>query len=323
MHGRARGRRADRHPQRRGRAHDAVRRRVHEGRPAARRRSGAAAAGHEPAEHDLLDQALHGAQVRRGHGGDDHRPVRGRQGPERRRAREGGGQGVRAAGDQRDDPPEAEDGRRGVPRRAGRPTPSSPSPRTSTTRSARRRRTPARSPASTSCASSTSRPRPRSRTGSTRRPDQTILVFDLGGGTFDVSVLELGEGVFEVKSTAGDNHLGGDNFDKAIVDWMVAEFKSDQGIDLAAGQDGAPAPLRGGGEGEDRALVDDDDADQPAVHHGDAGGPEAPRPASSRARSSRRSRTTCSSGPSARRSRRSPTPASTRERSTTSSSSAA
>src|SRR6186713_1956822 len=64
--------------------------------------------------------------------------------------------------------------------------------------------------------------------------DQTILVFDLGGGTFDVSVLEIGDGVFEVKATSGDNHLGGDNFDKAIVDWMVAEFKRDQGIDLAA-----------------------------------------------------------------------------------------
>ena len=64
--------------------------------------------------------------------------------------------------------------------------------------------------------------------------DQTILVFDLGGGTFDVSILELGDGVFEVKATNGDNHLGGDNFDKAIVDWMVAEFKKDQGIDLAA-----------------------------------------------------------------------------------------
>ncbi len=64
--------------------------------------------------------------------------------------------------------------------------------------------------------------------------DQTILVFDLGGGTFDVSVLELGEGVFEVKATNGDNHLGGDNFDKAIVDWMVAEFKREQGIDLSA-----------------------------------------------------------------------------------------
>ncbi len=64
--------------------------------------------------------------------------------------------------------------------------------------------------------------------------EQTILVFDLGGGTFDVSVLELGDGVFEVKSTAGDNHLGGDNFDKAIVDWMIAEFKRDQGVDLGA-----------------------------------------------------------------------------------------
>jgi len=64
--------------------------------------------------------------------------------------------------------------------------------------------------------------------------DQTILVFDLGGGTFDVSVLEIADGVFEVKSTAGDNHLGGDNFDKTIVDWLVGEFKKAQGIDLQA-----------------------------------------------------------------------------------------
>jgi molecular chaperone DnaK len=70
--------------------------------------------------------------------------------------------------------------------------------------------------------------------GLDKEHDQTILVFDLGGGTFDVSILELGEGVFEVKATNGDNHLGGDNFDKAVVDWMVAEFKRDQGIDLAA-----------------------------------------------------------------------------------------
>jgi len=70
--------------------------------------------------------------------------------------------------------------------------------------------------------------------GLDKESDQTILVFDLGGGTFDVSVLEIGDGVFEVKSTAGDNHLGGDNFDKAIVDWLVAEFKRDQGIDLQA-----------------------------------------------------------------------------------------
>jgi molecular chaperone DnaK len=65
------------------------------------------------------------------------------------------------------------------------------------------------------------------------KTDQTILVFDLGGGTFDVSVLEIGDGVFEVKATAGDNHLGGDNWDKAIVEWLVAEFKRDQGVDLS------------------------------------------------------------------------------------------
>src|SRR2546422_333932 len=70
--------------------------------------------------------------------------------------------------------------------------------------------------------------------GLDKESDQTILVWDLGGGTFDVSILELGEGVFEVKATNGDNHLGGDNFDKAIVDWMVSEFKKAQGIDLAA-----------------------------------------------------------------------------------------
>jgi molecular chaperone DnaK len=70
--------------------------------------------------------------------------------------------------------------------------------------------------------------------GLDREADQTILVFDLGGGTFDVSVLEIGDGVFEVKSTSGDNHLGGDNWDKAIVEWMVAEYKRDQGIDLSA-----------------------------------------------------------------------------------------
>jgi len=70
--------------------------------------------------------------------------------------------------------------------------------------------------------------------GLEKQEDQTILVWDLGGGTFDVSILELGDGVFEVKATSGDNHLGGDNFDKAIVDWLVAEFKKGQGIDLAA-----------------------------------------------------------------------------------------
>ncbi len=68
--------------------------------------------------------------------------------------------------------------------------------------------------------------------GLDKENDQTILVFDLGGGTFDVSILELGEGVFEVKATSGNNHLGGDDFDAKIVDWMVSEFKKAEGIDL-------------------------------------------------------------------------------------------
>ncbi|MCP4419267.1 MAG: molecular chaperone DnaK [Chloroflexi bacterium] len=69
--------------------------------------------------------------------------------------------------------------------------------------------------------------------GLDKKNDQTILVFDLGGGTFDVSVLEVGDGVVEVKSTHGDTHLGGDDWDEQIVTWMIEEFKKDQGIDLS------------------------------------------------------------------------------------------
>src|ERR687894_792451 len=69
--------------------------------------------------------------------------------------------------------------------------------------------------------------------GMDKEEDQTILVFDLGGGTFDVSILELGEGVFEVKATSGNNHLGGDDFDAKVVEWMVDEFRKSEGIDLS------------------------------------------------------------------------------------------
>ena len=69
--------------------------------------------------------------------------------------------------------------------------------------------------------------------GLEKKGNETILVWDLGGGTFDVSILEVGDGVFEVKATNGDTHLGGDDYDKRIVDWLVAEFKKDQGIDLS------------------------------------------------------------------------------------------
>ncbi|MBV8300369.1 MAG: Hsp70 family protein, partial [Candidatus Dormibacteraeota bacterium] len=68
--------------------------------------------------------------------------------------------------------------------------------------------------------------------GLEKKENEKILVFDLGGGTFDVSILEVGEGVFEVKATNGDTHLGGDDYDRRIVDWLADEFKRDQGIDL-------------------------------------------------------------------------------------------
>merc|ERR1712224_405124 len=70
--------------------------------------------------------------------------------------------------------------------------------------------------------------------GFEKKANETILVFDLGGGTFDVSVLEVGDGVFEVLSTSGDTHLGGDDFDKRVVDWLADDFKLAEGIDLLA-----------------------------------------------------------------------------------------
>jgi len=69
--------------------------------------------------------------------------------------------------------------------------------------------------------------------GLDKKKEETVAVYDLGGGTFDISVLEIGEGTFQVKSTAGDTHLGGDDFDQRIMEWLIAEFKRDQGIDLS------------------------------------------------------------------------------------------
>jgi molecular chaperone DnaK len=69
--------------------------------------------------------------------------------------------------------------------------------------------------------------------GLDKKHDEKIAVYDLGGGTFDISILELGDGVFEVKATNGDTHLGGDDFDQRVIDWLLAEFKKDQGIDLS------------------------------------------------------------------------------------------
>ncbi len=104
--------------------------------------------------------------------------------------------------------------------------------------------------------------------------EQTILVFDLGGGTFDVSVLEIADGVFEVKSTAGDNHLGGDNFDKAIVDWLAGEFKKDNGVDLT--QD--PMALQRLYEAAEKAKIELSSTQESQIHlpylTADASGPK-------------------------------------------------
>src|SRR4029077_10876669 len=70
--------------------------------------------------------------------------------------------------------------------------------------------------------------------GLDKKKDETIAVYDFGGGTFDISILEVGEGVIEVKSTNGDTHLGGDNLDQRIVEWLISEFKSEEGLDLSS-----------------------------------------------------------------------------------------
>ncbi|MCH8007714.1 MAG: molecular chaperone DnaK, partial [Chloroflexi bacterium] len=88
--------------------------------------------------------------------------------------------------------------------------------------------------------------------GLEKRGDETIAVFDLGGGTFDVSILELGEGTFQVKATSGDTHLGGDDFDQRIIDWLAEEFKKDQAIDLK--QD--PMALQRLREGAEKAKIE-------------------------------------------------------------------
>ena len=111
--------------------------------------------------------------------------------------------------------------------------------------------------------------------GLDQKKDETIAVFDLGGGTFDISVLEVGEGVVEVKSTNGDTHLGGDDFDQIVVEWMIAEFKKTDGIDLGKDRMALQRLKEAAREGEDRAVVGDGDRDQPAVHHGGCLGPQA------------------------------------------------
>ena len=103
--------------------------------------------------------------------------------------------------------------------------------------------------------------------GLDKKSDETIAVYDFGGGTFDISVLEVGDGVVEVKSTNGDTHLGGDDIDQRIVDWLIDEFKKRTRHRPGQGPHGAATAEGSGGKSQDRAFADDGDGHQPALHH--------------------------------------------------------
>ena len=103
--------------------------------------------------------------------------------------------------------------------------------------------------------------------GLDKKKDEKIAVFDLGGGTFDISILELGEGVFEVKSTNGNTHLGGDDFDQRVIDYLADEFLKDQGIDLRKDRMALQTAEGGRRKGKDRTLQHDGDGHQPALHY--------------------------------------------------------
>ena len=127
-------------------------------------------------------------------------------------------------------------------------------------------RTPAASPGSTCSASSTSPPPRRWPTASATKTDEKIAVYDLGGGTFDISILEMGKGVFEVLATAGNTFLGGEDFDRRIVELAARGLPAERGHRPAQRHDGAAAAQGRRGEGEVRPLAARAPRDQPAVH---------------------------------------------------------
>ena len=103
--------------------------------------------------------------------------------------------------------------------------------------------------------------------GLDKKKDETIAVYDFGGGTFDISVLEVGEGVVEVKATNGDTHLGGDDLDDRIIEWLVGRVQEERRHRPLEGPHGAAAAEGRRGEGQDRAVDGDGNRDQSAVRH--------------------------------------------------------
>ena len=103
--------------------------------------------------------------------------------------------------------------------------------------------------------------------GLDKKTNETIAVYDFGGGTFDISILEVGEGVVEVKATNGDTHLGGDDLDQRVIEWLDRRVQEDRRHRPGQGPHGAAAAEGSGGEGQDRAVDGRRDRDQPAVHH--------------------------------------------------------
>ena len=291
------------------RAHDPVGRRIHQGRRAPDRPAGEAPGGHQPRQHDFRGEAPHRPPLRRPDHQEGHRagPVQDRQGIERRRLGPGRRQGLQPVADLRLHPPEDEGNRRGLSRRDRHPGGDHRSRllqrRTAPGDQGRR---PDRGPRRC-CASSTSRPRPRSPTGLEKEEGKTIAVYDLGGGTFDISILEIGDGVFEVKSTNGDTFLGGEDFDAQIVNWLADKFKAKEGIDLRTDR----LALQRLKEAAEKAKIELSSAqtteiNQPFITARMEGG-RPPRCTSSRrspAPTSRSWSTTSSSGPSSRARRR-------------------
>ena len=104
--------------------------------------------------------------------------------------------------------------------------------------------------------------------GLDKKKNETIAVYDFGGGTFDISILEVGDGVVEVKSTNGDTHLGGDNIDQRIIDWLIAGVQEGDRRRRLQGPDGAAAAEGSRREGQDRAFHGARNRNQPAVLHG-------------------------------------------------------